>query len=125
MVYRINPKKEQGPQLEFAIVGSSKQTADSLEVRPISANTFHVWNQRRDKKGSTVQIFAAREKALKPKLPNSNPKTKLPMQYHEFLDIFDRKEAATCLRMRKSEPGSYSQIIGSRSHGPGNIHTYV
>jgi len=43
-----------------------------------------------------VQIFAASlkdiEKALKTKT-YSDPKTKLPAQYHEFLDIFDRKEA--------------------------------
>jgi len=84
--------------LEFengAIVGSPKQTADSFEVRPISANAFHVWKQRRDK-DSRVQIFAASlkdiEKALKTKT-YSDPKTKLPAQYHEFLDIFDRKEA--------------------------------
>jgi len=57
---------------------------------------FHVWKQRRDKKDSRVQIFAASlkdtEKALKTKI-YSDPKTKPSAQYHEFLDIFDRREA--------------------------------
>jgi len=60
------------------------------------ASAFHVWKQRKDKRDSSVQIFAGSlkdiEKALKTKT-YSDPKTKLPAQYHEFLDIFDRKEA--------------------------------
>lgn len=32
------------------------------------------------------------EKALRPKIP-TDPRTKLPLQYHEFLSVFDRDEA--------------------------------
>lgn len=32
------------------------------------------------------------DKALRPKLP-TDPRTKLPFQYHEFLSVFDRTEA--------------------------------
>ena len=51
---------------------------------------------QRDKQKRNIQIFAASlkdiEKALRVK-EHSDPKIKLPPQYHTYLDVFDRKKA--------------------------------
>ena len=51
---------------------------------------------QRDKQKRNIQIFAASlkdiEKALRVK-EHSDPKIKLPPQYHKYLDVFDRKKA--------------------------------
>jgi hypothetical protein len=87
-----------GPQLEYehgAIVKASPQKEVQYSVRPISANAFHIWKRHRDR-GGRVQIFAASlkdiEKALRVK-EHRDPRTKLPPQYHQYLDVFDRKKS--------------------------------
>jgi hypothetical protein len=81
--------------------------SDILEVTPISANAFNLWmhlKQKKEKKAK-VEIFAASmkdiEKALKPKTI-TDPRTKLPDRYHEFLEVFDRKKADTLPPLRGS-----------------------
>lgn len=73
--------------------------SDILKVMPISAEAFHMWRIRRArKKDSGVQVFAASlrdiERTLRPR-KNTDPRTKLPAHYHEYLDVFDRKTAET------------------------------
>lgn len=86
-----------GPKLRFAngIVVSSMEDQPRMDIQPIGANAFALWN-RQKKKDNGIQIFAASlkdiEKALQPKLP-TDPRIKLPLHYHEFLSVFDRKEA--------------------------------
>ena len=64
----------------------------------VSAVAFTALSRRAKKKkqDENLQIFAASmkdiEKALRPKT-TTDPRTKLPIQYHEFLDVFDKKEA--------------------------------
>lgn len=73
--------------------------SDILKVMPISAEAFHMWRIRRArKKDSGVRVFAASlqdiERTLRPR-KNTDPRTKLPAHYHEYLDVFDRKIAET------------------------------
>jgi transposase InsO family protein len=60
----------------------------------ISAAAFTTLVRKRKKK--KTEVFAASmadiEKALRPK-SFTDPRTKLPVQYHEFLDVFDRAQA--------------------------------
>jgi hypothetical protein len=73
--------------------------SDIQEVLPIPAEAFGLWQrQRKKKKGGRIQIFAASlrdiEHALRPET-YTDPKTKLPQHYHDYLDVFDRKAADT------------------------------
>jgi transposase InsO family protein len=67
----------------------------TLNHTAISAAGFSSLVRRRDQQPG-IQIFAASmadiEKALTVRKP-SDPRTKLPTHYHEFLDVFDRTEA--------------------------------
>lgn len=86
-----------GPKLRFVngIVVSNMEDQPRMDIQPIGANAFALWN-RQKRKDNSIQVFAASlkdiEKALRPKLP-TDPRTKLPLQYHEFLSVFDRNEA--------------------------------
>ena len=67
----------------------------SLDCQMISAAAFSLLaHQRKRKKGS--QVFSATmadiEKALAIKTP-TDPRTKLPKHFHEFLDVFNRTDA--------------------------------
>ena len=61
----------------------------------ISAVGLSLWSQQ-SKKDDKIQIFAASladiNKALQKKIP-TDPRTKLPPQYQEFLALFDKDEA--------------------------------
>lgn len=64
------------------------------DIKEIGASAFQFW--RRNKKRRHIDIFAASltdiEKALAVKKHN-NPLEKLPQQYHEYIDVFDRTAA--------------------------------
>jgi len=66
-----------------------------MDIQPIGANAFALWNQQK-RKDKSIQVFAASlkdiEKALQPKT-STDPCTKLPLHYHEFLPVFDWEEA--------------------------------
>ena len=75
----------------------SLQHEPNMEIHQVSAQSFKVWMDRR-KKSHSVQIFTASmqdiEKALEVK-HYSNPREKLPKQYHAWLEVFERKKADT------------------------------
>jgi len=91
----IQPK-----QCTIRIKGQKPITIQNERTRPqsasrpiaISAIAFKSYTRQKQK----VQIFAASladiQKALRPK-EKSDPYTKLPLQYHEYLDIFDQQAA--------------------------------
>ncbi|KAK9326633.1 hypothetical protein V1520DRAFT_377498, partial [Lipomyces starkeyi] len=63
--------------------------SDVLEASPISAAAFNFWRTRQaKKKNSNVTIFAASlrdiERTLRPR-ENTDPRTKLPVHYHDYL----------------------------------------
>lgn len=70
-----------------------------VEIRQVSAAAFKLLSQNRGRRqeDTRVQVFAASladiDKALKPKV-YSDPHTRLPRQYHEYLDVFDTKRAS-------------------------------
>jgi hypothetical protein len=78
-------------------VTSDEANRTKINMKQISANAFQMWRrvQKRGKRG-TIQIFAASmkdiDKALRHKT-YTDPRTKLPKRYHEFLPLFDRGEA--------------------------------
>lgn len=86
-----------GPKLHFAnsIVINSMEDQPQMDIQPIRANAFALWNWQK-KKNNSIQVFAASlkdiEKVLHPKVP-TDPSTKLLLQYHRFLSVFDWKEA--------------------------------
>ena len=86
-----------GPKLCFknGVVVNRMESQPQMDIQPIGANAFALWN-RQKRKDNRIQVFAASmkdiEKALRPKVP-TDPRTKLPPQYHEFLPVFDRSEA--------------------------------
>ncbi|GFF63123.1 hypothetical protein IFM51744_11089 [Aspergillus udagawae] len=91
---RIEPD---GPQLRLSDGSTLGRIEDEpkLVVRRISAQGFAVYNRQR-RKNKIIWIFAASlkdiEKALQVK-KHTDPATKLPTHYHEFLTVFDRKKA--------------------------------
>lgn len=98
MVYNKIHLNPNGPYLEFedgTIIRPIVQQPQ-LEVHPIGATAFCMLKNQRDKQKRNIQIFAASlkdiEKALRVK-EHSDPKIKLPPQYHKYLDVFDRKKA--------------------------------
>lgn len=98
MVYNKVHLNPNGPHLEFedgTIIKPITQQPQ-LDVHPIGATAFCMLKNQRDQRKRNVQIFAASlkdiEKALRVK-EHSDPKIKLPPQYHKFLDVFDRKKA--------------------------------
>lgn len=68
-----------------------------MEIHQVSAQSFGVW-MNHHKKDHEVQIFTASlrdiEKALEVK-HYSDPKGKLPGQYHAWLEVFEWKKADT------------------------------
>jgi hypothetical protein len=66
-----------------------------LDLVEVSATAIGLWKRKKEK-GANVEIFAASmqdiEKALRPKV-YSDPRSKLPEHYHEYLDVFDRGRA--------------------------------
>ena len=98
MVYNKIHLNPNGSYLEFedgTIIRPIVQQPQ-LEVHPIGATAFCMLKNQRDKQKRNIQIFAASlkdiEKALRVK-EHSDPKIKLPPQYHKYLDVFDRKKA--------------------------------
>jgi transposase InsO family protein len=86
-----------GPRLQFAD-GRSISMHDKpapMVTRQVNAAAIVAWSKRQ-RKGHRVQIFAASlkdiEKALQVK-QYTDPRTKLPLHYHEFLHVFDRDKA--------------------------------
>lgn len=88
----------EGPALLFRDTGLRvKNIYEDGDYQPISAASYSTL-ARIKKRGVPIQLFAASlndiEKALKPK-NHSNPRDVLPSQYHDYLDVFDRKIADT------------------------------
>ncbi|KAK9323108.1 hypothetical protein V1517DRAFT_373280 [Lipomyces orientalis] len=78
--------------------------SDVLDAMPISAAGFNFWRTRLAKrKDPNIQIFAASlrdiERTLRPK-EHTDPRTKLPRHYHDYLDVFDRKSSETLPPLR-------------------------
>src|SRR5271156_4494328 len=71
-----------------------RHIARTINCSIISAAAFTTLARKRKEK--KTEVFAASmadiEKALRVK-PITDPRTKLPSQYHEFLDVFDRTQA--------------------------------
>lgn len=86
-----------GPKLRFknGITVSRMEDHPKMDVTHIGANAFAMW-KRQSQKDKNIQVFAVSlkdiEKALQPKVP-TDPRTKLPQQYHQYLGAFDRREA--------------------------------
>jgi hypothetical protein len=82
------PDPEPNPEPDNDIPDSS---ITRLDIYAISARSFD-WLARR----RCHELFAVSlqdiNKALEEKVP-TDPRTKLPPEYHEFLDVFSRKEA--------------------------------
>lgn len=80
-------------QIVVRPIGEGKRSQDCV---PISANAFmmNVRHKRKDRK--KVEVFAASiadiEKALRPK-SITDPRTKMPKHFSEYLDVADRTEA--------------------------------
>jgi hypothetical protein len=74
-----------------------------LDIKPISAAAFALHIGRKTRKRTGVQIFAASlrdiNKALQTKIP-TDPLTKLPRHLHDYVDVFDRKQADTLPPLR-------------------------
>lgn len=74
----------------------SQSTIEALDVCMIGAAPFVRLTDKARKAPEDFTIFAATlqdiEKALTPKTA-IDPKGKLPVEYHEFLDVFSKKEA--------------------------------
>jgi hypothetical protein len=87
----------QGSRLEFqsGLMVPSASHAPKLDLVEVSAAAIGLWKRKKEK-GANVEIFAASmqdiEKALRPKV-YSDPRSKLPEHYHEYLDVFDRDRA--------------------------------
>lgn len=67
---------------------------DDYDMAAISAASFH--SIARGKQRKSMEVFSASltdiNKALAQKIP-TDPRTRLPKHYHEFLDVFDRTKA--------------------------------
>lgn len=94
---RVSPRNEclyiGSPGLRIPNVRQERQR--TIDLRAISAAAFSMV-VRRQQKRKDIDVFAASladiEKALSVKSP-IDPRTKLPPQYHEFLDVFDQAQA--------------------------------
>lgn len=94
----IRPDRSELVFLDTGVTIVSDQTIyTKVNIYEISAKAFEMW-RRHKRRGNekNIQIFAASlkdiEKALQVKT-HTDPRTKLPGHYHEFLKAFDRKEA--------------------------------
>lgn len=112
-------ESSENPHLEFSSTGIriygrrsvANETSTIAEDAPrqISGNAFGLWTERA-KKSAQVKVFAASmkdiEKALRPK-EQLDAAALLPKHYHEFLPVFDIKEASSLPAHR---PGIDHQI---------------
>ena len=92
-----------GPRSEMRIGATGTIVKSKKEFCSMSRNfhsvqvsaTSYEYLRTKSKKGS-IEVFAASmadiNKALRPKV-RTDPRDKLPIKYHEFLDVFDYKEA--------------------------------
>ena len=94
---RLSPKKASltiGP-FKIRVLNILKEKGISKDYGLVSAATFSLLVYRRKKEKGT-EVFTASmadiEKALTVK-KITDPRTKLPSHFHEFLDVFDRIEA--------------------------------
>ncbi|OJD20938.1 hypothetical protein ACJ73_07726 [Blastomyces percursus] len=79
------------------IVTNLTTLTDSDPPTPIQVNADAFrWMTTPKRRKNGIQVSAASmadiEKALKPKT-YTDPRTKLPPQYHKFIDVFDHKKA--------------------------------
>jgi len=81
---------------EQVVVRPVEKGERSLDCVPISANAFMMNLRQRQRGRRKVEVFAASmadiEKALRPR-SITDPRTKLPKHFSEFLDVADRTEA--------------------------------
>jgi hypothetical protein len=97
---KLSPKRaclHIGP-FRIRVSNTSKEDPIPTDHRLISAAAFSllVHHRRKRQRQRNIQVFSASladiEKALAVKKV-TDPRTKLPSHYHEFLDVFDRTEA--------------------------------
>lgn len=97
----------------------SLQHEPDMEIHQVSAQSFRVWMDRR-KKNHSVQIFTASmrdiEKALEVK-HHSDPREKLPKQYHAWLEVFERKKADTLPPHRGPQVDHKIELVGKDEKG--------
>ena len=83
-----------GPR-KLIVKNALRETRTTLDCNMVSAAAFSLLAHRRTKRKG-IQVFSATmadiEKALRIKTL-TDPRTKLPQHYHDFLDVFSRTEA--------------------------------
>jgi hypothetical protein len=94
---RVDPKGrwlKVGPS-RTKVLNMTRKRRSILQSIQVAGITFGRWKKRQEK-DQTIEIFAASladiNKALRVKTP-TDPRTKLPRQYWEFLLVFDREKA--------------------------------
>lgn len=94
--------------------------SDIAKATPISANAFGLWRRMKKKGRAGIHIFAASmsdiDKALRAKA-HSDPREKLPRQYHQYLDVFDRKKADTLPPLRGDKIDHKIELIEKDEKG--------
>lgn len=91
---------------ELGAYAPRAEAEKEIDLRQVGAAAYGLWASqasRKSRRRRGAQVFSASmadiEKALKTKT-YTDPREKLPDYYHEFLDIFDRKEADRLPRHR-------------------------
>ena len=87
--------------IKFIDLGITVTTDNTImvkrDIQPIGAPAFTMWQRRQHHTRHTgIQVFAASMKDIDKALHTktySDPWIKLPKHYHEFLQVFDQKEA--------------------------------
>ena len=91
--------------VEHTPTGDITSAVRKLNINMIGAAPFNHLVQQSQKNPSRIQIFSITLRdiniALAPK-KHANPATKLPSKYHDFLDVFSRKDADV---LPKHRPG--------------------
>lgn len=77
-------------------------TKTQQDIRPTKVSEYAWWLRNKRQRGG-VELFSASladfDKALKPRV-HGNPREKLPLPYHGYLDVFDRRTAETLPPLR-------------------------
>lgn len=98
---RINgPRSEMRIGVTGTIVRSKEaffgMQTSGLQPMEVSATSLQHWHQKQRKKPENIQVFAASmadiNKALRVK-QHTDPATKLPQHFHEFLDVFSYQKS--------------------------------
>lgn len=115
---KINP---QGSQLEFpsGLTVASTDCSLTLELVEVSAAAIGLWKRKKDK-GSNIEIFAVSlrdiEKALRLKV-YTDPRSKLPEHYHDYLEVFDRSHADQLPPLRGPQVDHRIELVDCNEKG--------